>query len=97
MAVNFQVDLPVGCCPLAADPTSGNVGDVYFNTTTNRLRECTSNSPTWSDVGGGSGVMPIIMTQNLTLSSPGQYLFRIPINLGSYTIIAGSGAVLVGI
>lgn len=97
-AVNFSINLPVGCCPLVADPTSGNVGDVYFNTTTNRLRECTSTTPTWSDVGGGGGNgVPITMASNFTLPANTQILFRIPITIGSFSIIGGAGSVLVGV
>jgi hypothetical protein len=39
---------------LSSDPTSGRVGEIYYNTTLNSLRLCTSSLPTWTNVGENS-------------------------------------------
>ena len=40
---------------LATDPVLGRIGEIYWNTTSNKPRMCTNDSPvTWSDIGGGT-------------------------------------------
>jgi hypothetical protein len=47
--------------------------------------------------GGGGTTTPTLMTANLTIAQNTQMLFRYPITVGSFQIIAGSDAVLVGV
>ncbi len=38
---------------LASDPVVGRIGEIYWNTTLNKPRMCTNDSPvTWSDMSG---------------------------------------------
>lgn len=40
---------------LATDPSQGRIGEIYWNTTTNKPRACVNDSPvTWEDFGGGA-------------------------------------------
>jgi len=39
---------------LASDPLTGRVGEMYYNTTTNTIRICTSTAPTWGGLTGGA-------------------------------------------
>lgn len=40
---------------LATDPVTGRIGEIYWNTTSNKPRMCTNDSPvTWSDMSGES-------------------------------------------
>jgi hypothetical protein len=47
--------------------------------------------------GGGSAAVPVVMTANLTLPADTQTLFRVPITIGPFRIIGGSGSILVGV
>jgi hypothetical protein len=43
---------------LSADPVSGKLGEMYFNTLNNSLRLCISESPlTWKSLGGSGSVL----------------------------------------
>ncbi len=51
-----------------------------------------------SSSGAGSGQsVPVVLHSNLTLAADTQTLYAIPLTLGSYRVIAGAGAYLVGV
>lgn len=79
---------------LPADPINPPVaGDIYYNTTLGAVRLF---STLWATVGGSSGT-PTTMSADFTVAANTQVLFRQPIVLGSHSIVAGSGATLIGV
>jgi hypothetical protein len=50
----------------ASDPVSGNAGDTYYNTATNKIRYY--NGSSWIDVGGGSAVTSIAAGAGISAS-----------------------------
>lgn len=52
-AFEFGIRIATG---LPSDPVSGRQGEIYYNTTSNTLRLNTSNTPTWTSIGGGVSI-----------------------------------------
>lgn len=55
---DLQFLVPPKVPSLSADPASASAGDIYFNTSTNKLR--VYNGSTWDELGGASAATPQI-------------------------------------
>lgn len=75
-------------------PGSGRQGQLVFLTTD--LSVYKYDGSLWSVVGGGSSI-PVVMSSDFVMSAQSQYLFRVPIVIGSHKIVGASGSVLVGV
>ncbi len=63
MSIKFKV--PLNLVGLASDPGSAANGDLYFNTTTNKVRYYTNNA--WQDLGAAAGGASVQVSTTIPL------------------------------
>lgn len=87
--LNFASSNGINIPSLASDPASGTSGQVYFNTTSNKMMFY--NGSAWTEMGAGSSSASNFA--NVTgYTTPGSYTYTVPSNVAFIKVtVAGGG------